>query len=645
MEKTIRKKVQVYTVIAILAALTLGALCLNLGVVPFVPTVSALQRFSSYDELKSFLINRTQGSNFYRYLGPLDATFFGVQKDGFSAVPSPAAEGNGYSTTNIQVSGVDEADIVKTDGVHIYMVANNTVFILKAYPPEEAELLSKIGFEEAYLAGVFISQDGNRLAVLGSSYSAYKEPVGIPDKVPTFVYRPSIDGVRTFINVYDVSNKSNPMLKRDFMVSGSYFSSRMIGEYIYAVMSEPAYVLNETVVLPEFYEDGVTTNLTASQVYYSNSSDNYFMFTTVVAMNIMRDEQEPTNMSIMMGGASTMYVSTSNMYVTFQELEGQTSIYRIRVEKSTLSCDAQGKVPGSVLNQFSMDEHEGYFRIATTTWTGEVLQNNIYALNTSLGIAGRLEKLAPGERLHSARFMGEKCYLVTFKNIDPLFVIDLSQPTEPKVLGELKIPGYSDYLHMYDETHLIGVGKETVEATEADFAWYQGVKLSLFDVTDVNNPKQLAKYVIGDRGTDSPILWNHKAFLFDKSKNLLVIPANVAEITGTPDKGTAPSPTTPPINVTTGIGETNETSVPPRPDIYGQFMWQGACVFKITLTDGFVLKGNVTHVERSEDLQDSSFWINRALYINNVLYTVSGRMVKLNDLETLALIKQIDLSH
>jgi hypothetical protein len=221
---------------------------------------------------------------------------------------------------------------------------------------------------------------------------------------------------------------------------------------------------------------------------------------------------------------------------------------------------------------------------------------------------------------------------VTFKNVDPLFVIDLSQPTEPKVLGELKIPGYSDYLHMYDETHLIGVGKETVEATEEDFAWYQGVKLSLFDVTDVNDPKQLAKYVIGDRGTDSPILWDHKAFLFDKSKNLLVIPANVYEITETIDRST-------------GIGEFNETSVPPRPDIYGQFVWQGACIFKITLTDGFVLKGNITHVERSEDLQDSSFWINRALYINNVLCTLSGRTVKLNDLETLAPMKQIDLSN
>jgi len=645
MQREISKKIQVYAIIAILGALTLGALCYNFGVVPFVPTISALQRFSSYDELKSFLMTKTQGNNVFPYLGPLDVNFFGAQKSG-TPVPSPAAEGGGgYSTTNIQVAGVDEADIVKTDGAYIYLVANNTVFILKAYPSEEAELLSKIPFEDAYLAGVFISEDSNKLAVLGSSYVAYKEPVGAPDKPSTFMWRPSPEGVKTFINVYDVSDRLKPKLTRNVMVSGSYFSSRMIGEYVYAVMSQPAYIINETVILPKFYEDEKTADLDASQIYYSNVSDSYFTFTTIVAMNIMKDEQEPTNMTIMMGGASTMYVSLSNIYVTFQEPEGETSVYRVHIEKSTLNCDAQGKVPGFVLNQFSMDEHEGYFRVATTTWTNEVLQNNIYVLDTDLSIAGRIEKLAPGENLHSARFMGDKCYLVTFKKVDPLFVIDLSQPTKPKVLGALKIPGYSDYLHMYDETHLIGVGKETVEATEGDFAWYQGVKLSLFDVTDVNDPKQLAKYVIGDRGTDTPILWDHKAFLFDKSMNLLVIPATVAEITEIPGKEIPPTPATPPINATTGpAAEANETLVAPPAVDYGQFVWQGALVFKITLTEGFVLTGNVTHLERSEDLQDSNLWINRALYIENVLYTVSGKKVKLNDLETLAPIKQIDLS-
>ncbi|NIP67558.1 hypothetical protein GWM83_02345, partial [Candidatus Bathyarchaeota archaeon] len=113
---------------------------------------------------------------------------------------------------------------------------------------------------------------------------------------------------------------------------------------------------------------------------------------------------------------------------------------------------------------------------------------------------GRLEDLAPGEKIYSARFMGDRGYLVTFRKVDPLFVLDLSQPTNPKVLGKLKIPGYSDYLHPYDENHIIGVGKETVAAEQGDFAWYQGVKISLFDVTDVEDPREIDKYEIGDRG-------------------------------------------------------------------------------------------------------------------------------------------------
>jgi len=276
-----------------------------------------------------------------------------------------------------------------------------------------------------------------------------------------------------------------------------------------------------------------------------------------------------------------------------------------------------------------MDEYNGYFRLATTGWTNGIQQNNVYVLNMSLAVVGKLENLATGENLHSARFMGDRCYLVTFIKTDPLFVIDLSQPNAPKKLGELHIPGYSDYLHPYDETHLIGVGKETVEASEGDFAWYQGLKVSLFDVSNVNEPKQLSKYVIGDRGTDSLVLSDPKAFLFDKSRNLLVIPVDLAEI--------------------------DKTAVAPGPSAYGTMVWQGVYVFRLALNDGFVLRGNVTQMEinassyptfSSGDFywMNSDYWISRALYIGNTLYTVSNARVQLNSLENLALIAKVDLS-
>ncbi|MFZ1038618.1 MAG: beta-propeller domain-containing protein, partial [Candidatus Bathyarchaeia archaeon] len=201
-----------------------------------------------------------------------------------------------------------------------------------------------------------------------------------------------------------------------------------------------------------------------------------------------------------------------------------------------------------------------------------------------------------------------------------LFVIDLSNATNPLVLGELKIPGYSDYLHPYDETHLIGVGKNTVEAEEGNFAWYQGIKVSLFDVSNVTNPIQKANYIIGDRGSDTPVLSDHKAFLFDRSKNLLAIPVMVAKI----DESKYPSP------------------VPPY--AYGEPVWQGAYVFDISLYHDLVLEGRITHLNIDMSINEQEYWVKRSLYIGDVLYTVSDRMVKMNSLEDLSPIGEVPLS-
>jgi uncharacterized secreted protein with C-terminal beta-propeller domain len=188
------------------------------------------------------------------------------------------------------------------------------------------------------------------------------------------------------------------------------------------------------------------------------NQSSYFTFTSFYGLNVLDDTQQPTNLTVMVGGASTMYVSPDNIYVTYptwiasstSSSGGQyTSIYRVKIDGLQLSFEAQGSVPGSVLNQYSMDEYNGNFRIATN-WYGETQLNNLYVLNQNLTIIGKLEGIAQGENFHSVRFMGDKCYLVTFIRTDPLFVIDLSQPTNPTVLGELKIPGYSDFLQPYD---------------------------------------------------------------------------------------------------------------------------------------------------------------------------------------------------
>ncbi len=576
-----------------------------------------LRRFSSYEELKTFV---NASSRYYPYREELLQAWglSGTSKQTYTAPDSTAPE---YSTTNIQVEGVDEADIIKTDGEYIYMISEKTIIILKAYPPEEAQILSQIELNGT-LAGTFIN--GDRLAIFEELY-AY--------------------GTKTFIKVYDISDRENPDLKRDVYLNGSYFNSRMIGNYVYAIINGPAYLQGGEVDLPKICSNNEVKEISATEIYYSNITDYYYTFTTVIAVNIQDDTQEPIDETFLFGATRVMYVSYNNIYIAFpgqnhitlldqmlgmSGVEG-TEIHRIYIENGQIDYQASGQVPGNPLNQFSMDEYNGYFRIATTT--GHIArslieatsQNHVYILDMDLNIVGRLESLAPGEKIYSARFMGNRCYIVTFKKIDPLFVIDLEDPTNPTVLGQLKITGYSDYLHPYDENHLIGIGKETVEAEEGDFAWYQGVKISLFDVTDVENPVEIDKYEIGDRGTDSPVLRDHKAFLFDKSKNLLVIPVLVAEI----DEEKYPN------------------GVPPN--MQGDYVWQGAYVFNITLDQGFVFKGRITNIEDDGDLKKSGYYfyssysVKRSLYIDNVLYTISDKKIKMNNLEDLTEINEIEL--
>jgi uncharacterized secreted protein with C-terminal beta-propeller domain len=446
-------------------------------------------------------------------------------------------------------------------------------------------------------------------------------------ETPYYSYRWSYyTDTSTYAKIYDVSNRSQPELLKTYTTSGSYFNSRMIGEYVYLVASTPAYYITyiteilpgltiDNINLPKIQSNGKSEDVAATEVYYSNTTDNSYMFTTIVAISIQNATEEPNHKTIMTGGASAMYVSMNNIYISYPAAD-KTSLYRIHVEDSTITPQAQGEVPGSILNQFSMDEYNNYFRVATTTWT-ETQKNNVYVLNMNLTMVGNLTDLAPGEHIYSARFMGNKCYLVTFVKIDPLFVIDLSDPTNPIVLGELKIPGYSDYLHPYDENHLIGVGKHTVEADQGVFAWYQGVKIALFDVSNVSNPTQIANYTIGDRGSDSPVLRDHKAFLFDRQRNLLVIPALVAQIDPSEYPGEIPD------------------------YAYGEPVWQGALVFNVTLEEGFRLRGGVTHIENPADKTDWNHYVQRSLYIEDTLYTVSNVKVKMNSLQDLTFIKEI----
>jgi uncharacterized secreted protein with C-terminal beta-propeller domain len=611
MQREIKKRVQLHGVIAILLAAMLGALCYNFGFYPTEipppaqPPSAFMSAFSSNEELKSFLATNSLTQGPFLFLGPADISVGPVRMflessqvevyttaPGLSPTSTSALEFE-HSITNIQVAGVDEADIVKNDGEYIYIMSGTNVFILKAYPAQEAQILSQITFNDTSLGGIFVSQDSNRLAVLGCKY-----------KFPQTYSQSYIIDVKTFLNVYDISNKSEPALYSNFTMTGSYFNSRMIGDYVYFVVSQPAYVIYDTVILPKIYTNDGMKEIGASDVLYSNFSDSYFLYTTVVALNMQNATEKPTQKTLLLGGTSSMYVSLNNIYITFPELDGKTTIYRVLIENSIINPEAKGEVLGRVLNQFSMDEYNGYFRIATTTTMNGSTQNNVYILDMNLSVVGNLTDIAPGEAIDSARFIGNRCYLATsVVRRDPFFVIDVENVSDPKILGYLKIPGFTRYLHPYDEDHVIGVGRDENNS----------VKVSLFDVSNVSAPVEIDMYSVGGVWSDTLVLTEHKAFLFEKSKNLLAFPVSV-----------------------TYLKEM-------YPNLYYE-NWQGVYVFNITLSDGLVLRGNVTHQDDGVYYWESNYGAKRVLYIENVLYTVSAMKVKLNSLEDLSFIKEIELS-
>jgi uncharacterized secreted protein with C-terminal beta-propeller domain len=387
--------------------------------------------------------------------------------------------------------------------------------------------------------------------------------------------------------------------------------------------------------MPVVFTGTSASNIEPTKIYYAIAPDSYSTYTTVVSLNILEDSKAPTETTIMMGGASNMFVSAENIYLTYQNWNGEsqdTSIYRIHINQDNLPFEAKGVVLGYPINQYAMDEYNGYFRIAITTWfqdnattsDGAVFKvsrqlNCIYVLNMDLNVVGKLERFKMDETIYSVRFMGNKCYVVTFKQTDPFFVIDMSDPAAPKVAGELKIPGYSSYLHPYDENHIIGLGKEN-----------NTLKLSLFDVTNVTAPTEIAKYTVNASYSDSSALYDPHAFQFDAQRQLLVIPVSVNNIVITP------------MFPSTRTGVAEKSTAPSY--------WQGAYVFNVNL-NGFTLKGSVTQLDNNTSAQNgdyywmsSNYWINRALYIDNTLYTLSNARVQLNSLDNFALQAKIDLN-
>lgn len=618
---------------------------------PKKPLVSAegVQRFESCSVLKDQIAKADQKDRVF-IMEDMAAMPMALKNE---AAPSAGAEpqsADDYSQTNVQVEGVDEADILKMDGTYVYHLSKNRIMISQVLPAESAKLVGQIEMDDNVHAQDFYI-DGDRLMVMGSTYNDHIYPMPLIDDLAYELAPHSWGASVAIAQIWDIADKTSPKKVRTVEFDGSLSSSRMIDGNVYLVMNSwsPWHALEilpkDEDLVPAFRDsekgDDFEPMVRCGNVgYFDPEPSREYLTVASVPMHGKGEVER----EVILGSSETVYASLDNLYVARQDWQvrpfydsmipedrEQTNIYKFILDNGKIEFAKQGSVPGHLLNQFSLDEHNGYLRAATTkgeVWrSGADSTNNVYILNSEMDPAGKIEGIAPGERIYSMRFMGDRGYMVTFKKIDPFFVLDLKDPQNPSILGKLKIPGYSDYLHPMDENHIIGIGKDTVEAGEdpwsgeqADFAWYQGIKMAVFDVTDVANPKELHKVIIGDRGTESEALHNHKAFLYSPTKKLLAMPIRIAEL---PEEVKADS-----------YREGNE---------YGDFVFQGAILYRLTVSGGFEELGKITHHTDDQAMKKSGWYygnydedINRVAYMDNTFLTLSNSGLQMHHLYDLA---------
>ena len=659
--------------------------------------------FSSKDQFNAFFKQYGQGGNYGGFGGVLrgDVALMesSVASKAVSPESAPSAQRD-FSKTNVQVESIDEADIIKTDGNYIYTITEKTVFIIKAYPGEDAELIATVQLDN-YPRGIFI--DGDYLAVFGNT--------GHPKLLNKF----GIGRTRgmSFLTVYNIADKENPKVEREFKLEGSYFEARMFGEYVYLItIAWPDSRIHYPT--PIIMEGTVLKSMPVTDIIYFPIPYESPQMATIHSLKLSEPEKAITSKTLVVEGANNLYMSENNLYLTYtkyinewqisqkitkeivepkispeeksfvgkiksadpdilspgekeqkimqviqdyinslddedqgelrDEIEKKvqntlqeyefleyTIIHKVSLDKGNIEVKASGSVPGHIANQFSLDEKDDVLRIATTAnerWqiskeqdaiSGEEpikegekatpkmmplirrssSSNNIFTLDNDLDIIDSLKGLAEGEQIYSTRFIGDRLYMVTFRQVDPFFVIDLSNPNNIKEIGKLKIPGFSRYLHPYDEDTIIGIGRDATEEGRQ-----KGIKISLFDVSDVARPKEIAKWVAKEKYSQTSAEWEHKAFLFSKEKELLVIPGYNYDYDD-------------------------------RAESYN-----GALVFKIT-KDDIKLRGIIDHSAAKQQWYAPQ--VERSLYIEELLYTKSPTLLRINEIESLEKVKNIEL--
>ncbi|MFO0902639.1 MAG: beta-propeller domain-containing protein [Pirellulales bacterium] len=587
----------------------------------------AFERFASMEEVKQFLLDRSlaEYSSLFGQQAPYWGGLYPIHSDSLVLLNAGGAERlqfqtaalDSHSSTNVQVAGVDEADLVETDGEHLFMLRGGRLTIADVAPASEMHVLADLPLE-GNAVGAFLA--GDRLTVISSQYFSY--PV---DPLSGRVQFDALPFSRSFasqssviVTVFDVADPAAPREVEQTKIEGNYVNARAIEDKVFVTISSndlklppPQLVWGDSppptgdspsgdspsgdsttdsnlrLIRPAIYvDDGFTFDPNGPLVdvaYESREaylaritptldaivagilpefsawngdeqfvrggllhepadilkplSGNTTQLTSIVAFDVFDDQSGPVAAeAIPTGWSSTQYASQDHLYF-FETNWGplgqadSTQVLRFDwdVASGEIHASAYGTFAGSLLNQFSADEFDGRLRVATTRWDwnasglNSMVQNWVQVLEpvgSQLKVVGQTELVAPGESIQSVRFDGETGYVVTFRRIDPLFTVDLSDPTDPTVLGELKIPGFSGYLQVLDDHHVLGIGRAPGDG------WSTLLQVSLFDVSDKTSPQRIGEYTFSPEVWNSQAEWDSHALTWMPELGLLALPIN-----------------------------------------------------------------------------------------------------------------------
>ena len=573
----------------------------------------------------------------------VSATASGTVSDSGGASRSKGGS-ESFSSTNVQVGGVDESDIVKNNGQYIYSIGGRELVVVRAYPAEDRAVLSRTDISAGVAADVFAAEE----ALLAGDVLAIFAAAQLVDVTTGRRF------AALLVQTWDVNQPQAPTLVATNIIEGTLVTARLIGSFAYVAISSSAHlptyprsVPDDGEVMPLMQSAGGGEMLPLTGCtnvsYVSEVQPRSLLTITSVSMSSTAGGGVGTMVSqqTLATGSSyrsaSVYASQNSIYIASynptwscesngrqcpgndwwcSRLSNGGCVYRVSTAIAAFSISdghvtlrSLGRVPGYLLSQWSMDEYDSHLRVAYTRTSGSssgrrpTTENAVDVLDAStLRRVGRLSGLGRGERIYSVRFVGSVGYMVTFRQIDPLYTLALGDPSAPRVHGELKIPGYSDYLHPVDNETILGVGR-----AGSDDGALRGVKLALFDVSDLSSPRQVADIELGGRGSETPIEDDHRALLYDPTRRLLVIPV---------------------------IERHGYSCDPPS--------FSGAKVYTLGSTS-FDLRAEVEHGPNRSDSWDRDYncysacqasRVRRSLYVGNGLFTISDSEVRVLELDT-----------